>query len=280
MTQQLLWRSKGRLLQIELPAIMGIVNITPDSFYSKSRVESSDQIINLASKLIEEGACILDVGGASSRPGSEAPHISVEKERIELAINSIKSQYPDTIISVDTYRSEVAEYALRIGADIVNDISAGILDPETPNVAAIYKVPYIAMHMRGNPQTMQSMTNYENVTQEVLQYFLERADFLSRLGITDLMLDPGFGFSKTVEQNYQLIKELEFLKTAGQPILVGISRKSMVGRFLGISPDEALSSTSALHMAALFKGADMLRVHDVKEAKQVIEMYKMLNTQN
>jgi dihydropteroate synthase len=276
MTRKIFWRSKGRLLEIDLPAIMGIVNCTPDSFYENSRVNSADQVVKLAKKFIEDGASILDVGGASSRPGSVPPRISVEKERIELAINTIKNTYPETIISVDTYRSEVADFALKLGADIVNDISSGVLDPETPKVAAQYKVPYIAMHMRGTPQSMQSMTSYENVTHEVLRFFLERTDYLSGIGIIDLMLDPGFGFSKTVEQNYQLLKEMEFLKTAGYPILVGVSRKSMVSRFLGISPEETLSATSALHMAALIKGSDMLRVHDVKEAKQVVEMYKML----
>jgi dihydropteroate synthase len=278
MMRKLFWRSKGRLLEIELPAIMGIINITPDSFYKHSRVESAEHISELATRYIEEGASILDVGGASSRPGSEPPSPSIEKERIALAINTIKSAYPDSILSVDTYRSEVAEHALQLGADIVNDISSGMLDSQTPEVAAHYKVPYIAMHIRGTPKTMQSLTEYEDVTQDVLDFFLERINFLKGLGIIDLMLDPGFGFSKTMEQNYQLLKELEILKTVGYPILAGISRKSMVSKFLNISPDEALPATSALHMAALNKGADMLRVHDVKEAKQVIDMYKLLYT--
>ncbi|UCS93586.1 dihydropteroate synthase [Echinicola marina] len=266
---------KGKLLFLKDPCVMGILNITPDSFYAKSRVNQNEsQILDKAEKMIQEGAEILDIGGYSSRPG--AINISTEEEiqRVIPSVNSIKQRFPDTLLSIDTFRHEVAKAAADVGADIINDISGGELDQKMIPTVGKLKIPYICMHMRGNPETMQAKTEYNNIEKEVLLFFSEKIKQCQEAGIHDIILDPGFGFAKTIEQNYRIIKNLSYFKSIKSPILAGVSRKSMIYKTLEITPEEALNGTTALNMAALINGAKILRVHDVKEAKETIRLYK------
>lgn len=258
---------------IQSPVVMGILNLTPDSFYDGGKYDSIAKVMEQAGHLYEEGAFILDLGAYSSRPG--AAEVSQEEEwnRLKGVIKAIKKQFPDKLIAVDTFRSEIAYRSLQEGADIINDISGGVFDHEIWKVAAAHKAPYIAMHMKGTPETMQQLTQYSNLPIEVLDYFVDLIRKARKEGLTDLIADPGFGFAKTIKQNYELLNQLDVLKPLQTPVLVGLSRKSMIYKSLGTHASEALNGTTALHMAALLKGADILRVHDVKEALESITLY-------
>jgi dihydropteroate synthase len=270
-------RIKGKLLLLDRPWIMGILNITPDSFYKGSRFSGSEgQIKQIAEKMVREGADILDVGGYSSRPGADEVSVDEELSRVLPAIGVIKKSNPEILISIDTFRAEVAREAVRAGADIINDISSGDLDGDMINTVAGLGVPYIAMHMRGNPKNMQQKTDYGDVLLEIVSFFAKKLEIFTKAGIKDVILDPGFGFAKTLEQNYWILKNLSYFKIIQAPILVGISRKSMIYKKLDLTPEESLNATTALHMAALVNGAGILRVHDVKEAKQTVLLYNQL----
>jgi dihydropteroate synthase len=264
---------RGKVFDISRPKVMGIINVTSDSFYSLSRKQGTAEIIETAGKMLNDGADFLDIGGYSSRPGAEDITIKEEIDRVVPAIEAIMEQFPESRISIDTFRSTVAEKALDSGASIVNDISGGNLDQDMDDLVAERKVPYIIMHMKGTPKIMQSLSKYENVLTEVMDFFQERVLKLHNLGLTDIIIDPGFGFSKTVEQNYVLLKNLDYFKALELPILAGISRKSMIYKPLGLRPEEALNGTTVLNTIALEKGAGILRVHDVKEAVEVVELF-------
>lgn len=263
----------GRLIDLRLPRVMGILNVTPDSFYKDSRV-NADNVLDQVEQMLKEGADLLDVGGYSSRPG--AVDISVEEElkRMIPVVKAIKHVYPDAIISVDTFRSEVAQQSVEAGADLINDISAGTLDEKMFSVVAKAGVPYIMMHMRGTPQTMRALTDYENLLKEMVDYFHQRIFLARQAGIKDIIIDPGFGFAKTAQQNFQLLHHLKHFEMLELPILAGISRKSMIWNTLGIEPTDALNGTTALNMMALMNGASILRVHDVKPAIECIKLYQ------
>lgn len=264
---------KGRLLVIDKPIVMGIINATPDSFYEGSRFSGVDNILVQAEKMISEDADILDIGGQSTRPGSEQVSEEVELNRIIESIEAILQKFPGTIISVDTYYSGVAKKCIRAGASIINDISSGAMDKAMLTTIAELQVPYVSMHMKGTPQTMQQQANYENVTSEVLDFFIRKKNEYRVAGITDVIIDPGFGFAKTATHNFQLLKNLSVFKMLDAPVLVGLSRKSTVYKTLGISADEALNGTTVLNTIALINGANILRVHDVKAAKEAIKLY-------
>ncbi len=261
-----------RLIDLSTPIVMGIINTTPDSFYSGSRVQFEDDVIQRVKEMLSAGATIIDIGGYSSRP--DAIDISVEEEisRVVPVIQRIIQEVPDIIISVDTFRSAVAEQAILAGASIINDISGFEIDPKIAEIAGKYRVPYILMHMKGTPQTMKNETAYTNIFQEMMYYFSEKIAKLKSLGVHDIILDPGFGFSKTIEDNYRLINNLAHFSELNLPILVGISRKSMIYKKLGISPADALNGTTVLNTIAVKNGANILRVHDVNEAVEVIRL--------
>lgn len=268
---------RGRLLDLSGAVVMGILNVTPDSFFSGSRVGDTNTLLRQAEKMLSDGAAVLDIGGASSRPGAEEVPEMEEIRRVLPAIELILQYFPDTIISVDTWRASVAKAALDAGAGIVNDISAGRWDAEIYSVLAKSGCPYILMHAQGTPATMQANPHYNNVVQEVLDFFVQEVGNLRALGVHDIVLDPGFGFGKTIEHNYALLKNLQvFSNVTGLPILAGISRKSMICKVLGVKPENALNGTTALHMVALQQGARILRVHDVREAAEVIRLYQQL----
>ncbi|MDO4880988.1 MAG: dihydropteroate synthase [Capnocytophaga sp.] len=266
---------KGKLITLDTPKIMGILNTTPDSFYSKSRISEKD-LLNTTEKMLHEGATFIDIGGYSSRPNADEVTEAEEIQRVVPAIEKLTHYFPDIQISVDTFRSEVARLSIEAGATIINDISAGELDSKMWEIAKKYQVPYIVMHMRGTPQNMQQNTDYQDITKEVLYYFSEKKDKARQMQLNDLIIDPGFGFSKTLAQNYELMQHLELFQTLGCPILVGISRKSMIYKLLETSPEEALNGTTILHTFALLKGANILRVHDVKEAMECVKIIKEL----
>lgn len=267
---------RGKVFDISKPKIMGIINVTPDSFYSKSSKQSISEIVQTAEKMLEDGAHFLDIGGYSSRPGASNITVDEELDRVLPAVEAIAGEFPESIISIDTFRSKVADKALDSGASIVNDISGGNLDQDMDKLVAKRKVPYIIMHMKGTPMIMQSLSSYENVLMEVMDFFQKRVLKLHNLGLTDIIIDPGFGFSKTVEQNYVLLKNLDYFKALELPILAGISRKSMIYKTLGIQPEDALNGTTVLNTIALEKGAGILRVHDVKEAVEIVELYNKI----
>lgn len=265
---------KGKLLVIDKPLVMGIINITSDSFYEGSRSQTVESILSQATKMIGEGADIIDIGGQSTRPGSERISVKEELQRVLSAIETILKNFPETIISVDTYQAIVAEECVRSGAAIINDISAGNMDSDMIPTVAKLQVPYICMHMKGTPQDMQEHPSYENVTKEVLDFFIQKTDECRRAGINDVIIDPGFGFGKTITHNFTLLKELSAFKMLEKPIMAGLSRKSTIYKTLGITAGEALNGTSVLNTLALQNGANILRVHDVKEAKEVIKLYE------
>lgn len=265
---------KGELLVIDKPVVMGIINVTPDSFYEGSRQQTGESILAQATTMINEGADIIDVGGQSTRPGSERISVKEELERVLPAIEIILKSFPGTVISVDTYQSQVASACVNAGASIINDISAGNLDSEMITTVAKLGVPYICMHMKGSPENMQKDPTYENITREVLDFFIQKTDECKRAGINDIIIDPGFGFGKTISHNFRLLKELHAFKMIERPILAGLSRKSTIYKTLGTTAEEALNGTTVLHTLALQNGADILRVHDVKEAKEAIALYK------
>lgn len=269
---------KGRLFTTDSPVVMGILNATPDSFYTGGSPSSPEALLQKAAVMLEEGAAILDIGGMSTRPGAALISATEEADRVLPAISLVREHYPESIISIDTYRATVARQAVEAGADIINDISAGSMDPEMLPLAGLLSAPYILMHMQGTPADMQQNPLYEQVTAQVLDFFIERIALCRKAGIRDIILDPGFGFGKTVAHNYQLLKELHTLQVTGLPLLAGISRKSMIYKLLNINSAEALNGTSALHMLALQQGAALLRVHDVKEAAQCIALYQYYQT--
>ncbi len=266
----------GKLIDLETPRVMGILNITPDSFYKGSRYISEADIIKAANRMLEDGADILDIGGYSSRPG--AADISAEEEagRVFNAVKLISSEFPDAIISVDTFRSAIAREAILNGAHIINDISGGDADSGMFELVAELNVPYIMMHMQGNPANMQDNPVYDDVVADILKWFAERIFRLQSAGVKDIIVDPGFGFGKTVDNNFELLNRLGELSIAGLPVLAGLSRKSMIWKTLGITADDALNGTAVLNSFALAGGADILRVHDVKEARQAVTLFKKL----
>ena len=257
---------------IDAPVVMGIINATPDSFYKGDLQQGLDGIVALAGKMIADGAAILDVGGQSTRPGSERITAAEETERVVPVIDAIITKYPDIIISTDTYQARVAEAAVHAGASIINDISGGDMDPEMIATAATLKVPYICMHLKGTPETMQQQPEYEDVVKEVLDYFIMKIEVCKRAGIHDVIIDPGFGFGKTIAHNFQLLKHLRVFKMLDRPILAGLSRKGTIYKTLGTTAERALNGTTVLNTIALMNGAGVLRVHDVKEAMEVIRL--------
>lgn len=269
---------KGQLFEFDHPCVMGILNVTPDSFYSGSRKESEEQILSRVQQIIDEGGKIIDIGAQSSNPKSEFLTAETEIERLRPALKLINNHFPDVILSVDTFYADVARFAVEEhGVAIINDISGGQIDEQMFGTVAQLNVPYILMHMRGTPQTMQQMTDYNNFIQEIFYYFSEKVAILNRLGVNDIIIDPGFGFSKTLEQNYELMASLRGFPIFDMPLLVGISRKGMIHKLLGITPEESLNGTSVLNTFALQHGANILRVHDVKEAVEAIKIVEMID---
>lgn len=269
----------GKLLSLERPIVMGIINVTPDSFYTTSRIAGERELRERIETLLREGASIADVGAYSSRPGAEDVSSQEEMRRLAPTLQILRDEYPELPVSVDTFRAEVARWAVQeYGVAMINDISGGALDPEMYTTIAELQVPYVLMHMRGTPQTMGGQTDYRDLVLDILDYFIERVGQLTELGVHDVILDPGFGFSKTLEQNYELLARMSDLQTVlPQPLLVGVSRKSMVYRLLGVTPEEALNGTSILHAFALERGAKILRVHDVAPAVEAIRIYEAMH---
>lgn len=268
---------KGRLLVVEKPLVMGIINVTPDSFFGGSRFNAVDEIVAKVEKMLSDGADLIDIGGQSTRPGSELISPDEEIKRVVPAIKAIIQKFPDTFISIDTFYSIVAIAAVDAGATIVNDISAGSMDKKMIETVTQLKVPYILMHMKGTPQTMQQNAVYENVNQEVLDFFIAKTNELRKAGVLDIIIDPGFGFGKTIDHNFELLKNLSVFRMLDKPILVGISRKSTIYKTLGVNADGALNGTSVLNTIALMNGASVLRVHDVKEAKEAVTLFVATN---
>lgn len=269
---------KGELIPFNRPLVMGILNVTPDSFYAGSRKQNEAEIAKQIESILNEGGDMVDIGGYSSRSDAADVSEAEELERLKLALELIKRDYPDITVSVDTFRSSIARTVVEeYGAAIINDISGGQLDKNMfPTIAAL-KVPYILMHMRGTPKTMQQQTDYKHLTADIIKYFSEKVDELFQLGVNDIILDPGFGFSKTLEQNYELMNHLADFRLFGLPILVGISRKSMIYKLLGNTPAESLNGTTVLNTFALLNGANILRVHDVKEAVEAVRIVNQIN---
>lgn len=264
--------SKGNLIDLSKPAVMAILNITPDSFYSQSRINTIDEALKRTATFIQEGAQFIDLGAYSSRPGANHVSEAEELERLIPIVEAIVKEFPNMLISIDTFRAKVAEAAILSGAHLINDISAGNLDEAMFDTVAKLQVPYIMMHMKGTPQNMQENPFYENISNEVLTYFIEKLSHLRTLGVKDIIIDPGFGFAKTIDHNYKLLQEMESLNILALPILVGFSRKSMLTKFLDIKSEEALNGTTVLNTISLQKGATILRVHDVKAAMECIKL--------
>ena len=261
-----------KLYDLSKPKVMGIINITPDSFYSESRFSTIETTLSKVKMMIEDGVDMIDIGGYSSRPGASDVSQEEELKRVIPTITAIRNKYPHLIISCDTFRGSVAEKALQAGANIINDISGGELDTSILDVVAKHQCPYILMHSKGTPQTMQSLTQYDSIFKDVIAYFSKKIDTLNEKGITEIIIDPGFGFAKTIEQNYELLDFLSELKFLNKPILVGFSRKSMIYKKLQIKPENSLNGTTILNTKALLNGASILRVHDINEAKQIISL--------
>lgn len=269
-------RIKNQLISLQKPIVMGILNVTPDSFYEGSRTNTKKHILQKASQMLEEGATILDIGGYSTRPNADDISIEEEINRVVNPINSIKKEFPNAIISIDTFRSEVAREAVEAGADLINDVSGGNLDNQMFETVADLNVPYILMHMRGTPQTMKTLTDYENIIAEMMTYFQDRITTLKSFGVEEIILDLGFGFAKTTDQNYFLLNHLATFENLELPILAGLSRKSMIYKRLDIPVSEALNGTSILNTIAIQNGAKILRVHDVKPAMEAIQLLEYL----
>lgn len=264
------------LIDLSTPKVMGILNITPDSFYDGGKYKDEKSILVQVEKMLTEGATFIDVGAYSSRPGADVISEEKELQRILPIVKLLLGEFPEIILSIDTFRSTVAQNCLEIGAAMINDISAGKMDDNMLAIIAKFKVPYVMMHMQGDPENMQNHTDYKDLLQEVLFYFSERVAAARSLGLHDIIIDPGFGFAKTLEQNYRLLKSLELFQTFDMPFLVGLSRKSMIYKMLDCGPQDALNGTTALNMLALTKGASILRVHDVKEAMECIKLSEHL----
>ncbi|MEM6829823.1 MAG: dihydropteroate synthase [Bacteroidota bacterium] len=267
---------RGEIMDLVTPKVMGIINLTPDSFYEGSRRQNENEVLKLVEKMLSDGVDIIDVGGYSSRPGASDISEIEELSRTVNATAQIKKEFPDSVLSIDTFRSNVAREAVSAGADLVNDISAGHLDDQMMSAVAELNVPYIAMHMRGTPQNMKANTDYDDLMKEMMSYFSQVIELSNQLGIKDLIIDPGFGFAKTIEQNYYLLNHLEHFRWLDRPILVGLSRKSMIYKPLNLTADKALNGTIALNTVALVKGAGILRVHDVKEAVETVKLMNQL----
>ncbi|BDS12580.1 dihydropteroate synthase [Aureispira anguillae] len=267
---------RGKLLDLSKPVVMGILNMTPDSFYEGSRIKTPKKLLQQVEMMLEEGATILDIGGASSRPGAALISVEEERKRVIPAIELIRQYFPNVFISIDTYRATITKEAIQAGVHLVNDISASSIDKDLLEVVAQHKVPYVLMHMQGKPQNMQDQPVYADELTEVLDFFIQKIALLKEKGIQDIILDVGFGFGKTLEHNYRLLNNLNIYQILNLPMLVGISRKSMIWKLLGNSPQEALNGTTALHMIALQQGAHILRVHDVKAAQEAIQLHSML----
>ena len=263
----------GRLLVMDKPWVMGIINATPDSFYKESRKQHIDEIMQLAEKMITEGANIIDIGGQSTRPGSERIGVQEETDRTAPAIERIMQHFPDAIVSIDTYSSDVAKAGVKAGASMVNDISSGDMDEAMIPVVAALRTPYICMHMQGTPDTMQKDPQYENVSLTVLDYLAAKVDQCRKAGMDDIIIDPGFGFGKTIAHNFALLQSLPALQIIKRPVMVGLSRKSTIYKTLHITAEEALNGTTVLHTIALMNGANILRVHDVRAAKEAIDLF-------
>jgi len=268
---------KGKLIDLSTPHVMGILNITPDSFYDGGKYKNDHDILNHVEKMLNEGTTFIDVGANSSRPNANEINEEEELNRSLPIVQLILSEFPDVLLSIDTFRSNVAKYCIENGAALINDISAGSMDENMLQTIANLKVPYIMMHMRGTPQTMQQQTDYDNLVKDILFYFSERIATARKLGIIDLIIDPGFGFAKTLEQNYELLNKLELFEILELPVLAGVSRKSMIYKTLENTPENALNGTSILNTIALQKGASILRVHDVKEAMECIKLTNQLH---
>ena len=267
---------RGKLFSLEKPVIMAILNVTPNSFFDGGKYISEKEIINKTKEYLEQGASIIDIGGCSTKPGSLPPSIDKEVERIKIGLKAISKEFPEAIISIDTFRAEVAKVANDFGASIINDISGGSLDSKMFQAAADLKMPYILMHIKGTPADMQINPIYDNCTAEVAYYFSEKIAKLIELGVKDIILDPGFGFGKTLDHNFELLQNLNFFAELGYPVLAGVSRKSMISKTLNIKTEDSLNGTTVLNAIALQKGAKILRVHDVWAAKQAIELLQKL----
>lgn len=267
----------GTLIDLSVPKVMGILNVTPNSFYDGGKHREINSIIHQVDKMLSEGADFIDIGAYSSKPSAEFVSELEEIERLKVVVKELINTFPNIVLSVDTFRAAVAKVAVEHGVAIVNDISAGLLDEKMLPTVAELKVPCIMMHMRGNPQTMQSMTKYDDIVKEITFYFSERIQKARSFGISDIIIDPGFGFAKTVEQNYEVLKKMEVFSMLELPLLAGVSRKSMIYKVLETTPQEALNGTTVLNTIALQKGAKILRVHDVKEAVECIKLVSKLN---
>ncbi|MFA7244701.1 MAG: dihydropteroate synthase [Candidatus Magasanikbacteria bacterium] len=270
---------KNKEINLNELHVMGILNITPDSFYDGGKNSGQETILKKVQTMIDHGATFVDIGGYSSRPGADYVSEEEELSRVIPVIQLLNTKFPDIVISIDTFRSTVAKQAIQAGASIINDISAGNMDEKMFTTVADLQVPYIIMHMQGTPQTMQDNPSYENICEEELQFFTEKINKLQKLGVKNIIIDPGFGFGKTVEHNYELLNNLQIFQKFGLPILVGFSRKSMINKVINTTPEQALNGTTVLNTLALTKGAKILRVHDVKEAKEVILLYKKMISQ-
>ena len=268
---------KGTLINLSTPKVMGIVNVTPDSFFDGGKLTDADAVVFQVEKMLQEGATFIDLGGYSSKPGAEFVSEAEELNRVIPVVKLLVEKFPDILLSIDTFRSEVAKQAIENGAALINDISAGLLDENMLETVAKLQVPYIMMHMKGTPKTMQSLANYDDLLKEMNFYFSERIAKARRFGLNDIIIDPGFGFAKTLEQNYELLQNLELLQFHDLPILAGISRKSMIYKALETAPEEALNGTTFLHAFCLQKGATILRVHDVKEAVECVKLMSQLD---
>jgi dihydropteroate synthase len=267
---------RGRMLVAGQPLIMGIINLTPDSFYEGSRCDSADAVFRQTEKMLSEGADIIDIGAQSTRPGSQLVSLEEELSRLAGIVDVATDKFPEAVFSIDTFYSKVAEICITAGACIINDISGGQMDPEMIGTAGKLSVPYVCMHMRGTPQTMQELSEYDDVTKSVLDFFIVRIEQCRTAGINDVIIDPGFGFSKNIRQNFELLSRLDLLTMLDRPVLVGLSRKSTVYKTLGVTADEALNGTTVLNTIALMKGAAILRVHDVREAKECVKLVSEL----
>ena len=268
---------KGMLVDLSTPKVMGILNVTPNSFYDGGKYKNETEILSQVEKMLADGASFIDIGAYSSKPNAEFVSEEEEIVRISPVVDLVLKHFPDTMLSIDTFRSEVAKIAIESGAAIINDISAGMLDDKMLEIIGRYNVPYIMMHMRGNSQTMQTLTNYEDIVKEMLFYFSERVAKARTFGINDLILDPGFGFAKTIDQNYEVFQKMELFKILKVPLLVGISRKSMIYKALDIAIGDAMNGTTVLNTLALVKGANIIRVHDVKEAVECVTLSNKIN---
>ncbi len=267
---------KGQLIDLSVPKVMGILNVTPNSFFDGGKYKNEEEIISQVDKMLSEDATFIDIGAYSSKPSAEFVTETEEIERIVPVIELILKHFPDALLSIDTFRAEVAKASIQNGAAIINDIAAGELDDKMFDVIAKYNVPYIMMHMRGNPQTMQTLTEYDDIVKEMLFYFSEKVKKSRSLGINDLIVDPGFGFAKTTDQNYEVLQKMELFNLLELPVLAGVSRKSMIYKTLGNSAQEALNGTTVINTIALTKGAKILRVHDVKEAMECVTLFEKM----